>query len=181
MVKTFAGKGKPPSLVTWDGTVPGGKAAPAGSVYQAVLTVLTSVGTKKSVKSPKLQCEVGAYTGKKALSINLVRVKFQPQAADLNAKSKEALLSAAKTLTMYKTDYHLEINGHCDNQEAKTKAVKLSRQRAQKVAAFLDAEANVPKDRMQVVGRGSSHPLAKGNSESDRTKNRRVEIVLYAK
>jgi outer membrane protein OmpA-like peptidoglycan-associated protein len=180
-MKTFKGKGKPPVAVSWDGSVSGGKAAPGGSVYQAILSVLTSVGTRNSARSAKLQCDVGAYTGKKALSINLVRVEFQPGATELSAKAKEALRSAAKTLTMYKTDYHLELNGHCDNKEAKVKVVELSRERAQIVANFLASDVNVPKDRMQVVGRGSSRPLAKGDSEGDMKKNRRVEIVLYAK
>jgi len=180
-VKIFKGKGRPPKTIFWNGKLDGGKVAKAGSIYRGVLTVTTTLGTQATAKSAQLQCDVGAYTGKKALSINLVRVQFQPASSDLSAKAQQALIAAAKTLSMYKTDYHLEINGYCDRQETKGSTVELSRARARAVVDFLADKARVPRERMQAVGRGTSRLLAQGSSDSDRAKNRRVEIVLYAK
>ncbi|MBN1594488.1 OmpA family protein, partial [candidate division FCPU426 bacterium] len=179
-VRSITGKGNPPSSITWDGKLKSGQEADAGKVYRGVLQMATTLGTRLSVKSPNLQCDIGAFTSKKALAINLVRVQFAIDSADLDAAAKEALDAAAKTLDKYQTEYQLEINGHCDAAEGKGNAVELSRRRAQGVKEFFEKQTQVSAQRMQIVGRGSGQPLAEGRSDEEKAKNRRVEVVLYA-
>ena len=180
-IRTYGGEGRPPKNLLWDGDRSDGKPVQGGNIYRAVLTVVSGLRTTASAESTELQCDLGAYTGKKTLSINLVRVRFKSGAADLDEASQRALIRAAETLGRYKTDFHLKVTGHCDPAESKGKQVELSRDRAQIVAGFMKKQGKITPDKIQTVGRGSQQPLSREDTGPARAKNRRVEVVLFAK
>ncbi|MEW6515701.1 MAG: OmpA family protein [candidate division FCPU426 bacterium] len=175
----MTGKGALPSAIAWDGFL-GGKKAKAGAVYQAVLTVTTALGTQASAKSGMLQCGVGEVTGQKALTMNLVQVRFAANSAERSAEGEQALTQAAQTLERYPTKYLLQIIGHCSPREKSEHALELSRTRAQTVADYLIREKGLPGDRIQVIGKGASQPISNEEDEAADAKNRRVEVVLFA-
>lgn len=180
VVRIFSGKGRPPSSLEWDGADSEGNPAESGRLYRGVLTVFSEVETSVTADSPQIQCDLSAYSGKQALAINLVRILFGPGDAQLDAAAQNALNAAVTALTQYKTDFELQIIGHCTPRES-AKPVELSRERAGKVAEFLVQVGKVSAEKIQTVGRGDSQPFAKETSEEATRKNRRVEVLLIAR
>ena len=73
--------------------------------------------------------------------------------------------------------YHLTISGHTDNQGSSVSNLRLSKNRAESVAHYLES-MGIPRDMMSVVGYGESQPIASNTSSYGRSRNRRVEIKL---
>lgn len=180
-VRVLAGNGAPPEAMIWDGKDGGGQNVAGGKVFRAALKLISAVGTEQSAEAPPVQCDLGAYTGTQALTINLVRVSYPSGAAELSEEARKALRGAAEVVLRYKTDYQLRILGHCDLNEAKGRETELSRARAQGVTDFLATEGKIPSEKMETVGYGTDKPLTSGAAEEDQAKNRRAEVVLFAK
>ena len=75
----------------------------------------------------------------------------------------------------------VEIFGHTDATGTADGNNVLSQARANAVKAWLQKESptNYPDSRFaQVQGKGQSEPIADNNTESGRSKNRRVEIIM---
>jgi outer membrane protein OmpA-like peptidoglycan-associated protein len=73
--------------------------------------------------------------------------------------------------------YKIEIAGHTDDVGDEQNNLSLSERRAKTVANYL-IQKGIPKDRIVAVGYGESLPVVPNISESDRAKNRRVEIKI---
>ncbi len=180
-LRILEGEGVPPATIVWDGKDQDGKDLPGGKLIRAVLTVQSAVGTEETAEAPQLQSDLGAYTGKQALTINLVRVTFASEAADISEIAMKSLLDAAKVINQYKTDYSIRVLGYCDQKEAKGRETELSRLRAQKVLDYLVREGKIAAEKIQSVGYGNEKPLSTDPSDTEQMKNRRVEVVLFAK
>lgn len=96
----------------------------------------------------------------------------------LSQDSKEKLERLAETLKEY-DETNILVAGHTDNVGTDTYNMKLSERRADAVASFLNNKG-VKRARMSVNGYGESTPLVDNTSESDRDKNRRVELAIVA-
>jgi len=84
----------------------------------------------------------------------------------------------AKALLLY-NNTHVLVNGHTDNTGSDEINNALSRQRADSAGALL-IYYKVPQQRLQFWGMGSRHPIADNNTDTGRSRNRRVEfIILY--
>jgi outer membrane protein OmpA-like peptidoglycan-associated protein len=176
-VREFSGAGRPPDQVVWDGKDAAGQLVPGGRMYRGTLRLVSTLGTEASMESPEVQSDLGAYTGKQALTINLVRVTFSAGAADLGNAAQQALAEAVSVLKRYPTDYQLRVLGHCADQESPGREAELSRKRAQAVTEYFVTTGQIPAEKIQTVGYGSEKPL----STTEPEKNRSVEVVLYAK
>lgn len=75
-------------------------------------------------------------------------------------------------------DLKVRILGHTDDVGSEESNRKLSAARAKAVTDYLIAKG-LDKDRINYKGFGSSKPLVEGDSEAARSKNRRVEFLLY--
>ncbi|MDH5667499.1 MAG: OmpA family protein, partial [Nitrospira sp.] len=80
----------------------------------------------------------------------------------------------------------IRVEGHTDNVEIgpSLKArypsnLELSKARAGNVARYLVEKGSVDSARLQSVGYGDRKPVATNTNEEGRSKNRRVEVVLY--
>jgi len=71
----------------------------------------------------------------------------------------------------------LEISGHTDSYGKDSYNFQLSEKRA-KLAADLLRNYGVPASRMSTVGYGKTQPLKPNDTQENRIKNRRVEIIL---
>jgi OmpA-OmpF porin, OOP family len=71
----------------------------------------------------------------------------------------------------------LGVYGHTDNNGSDDVNIPLSEKRANAVKAYL-LKKGLKEARVEVKGLGSSQPIADNNTETGRSKNRRVEIVL---
>ncbi|MEO8561941.1 MAG: OmpA family protein [bacterium] len=96
----------------------------------------------------------------------------------LRAPAKDNLSSLSASLDKYPgTD--LLIVGHTDAQGSDSYNMTLSEKRAASAANYLVAQG-VSRARLRSMGRGESEPVASNDSETDRQKNRRVEVAIYA-
>jgi len=140
-----------------------------------------------------LQGDLRQYLEEKGLSDSIVldveerglvlrfqdSVLFEKSKADLIPRSREILKEIAVILAA--TDNAIRIEGHTDDLPIHTERFpsnwELSTSRATNVLRFLIQEG-LPPDKLSAVGYGEYHPLVPNTSEENRSKNRRVDIVI---
>jgi OOP family OmpA-OmpF porin len=101
-------------------------------------------------------------------------VSFETGRSALTTASYATLDEIAASLLAY-PEVRVEISGHTDNTGSRTTNVRLSRERAQAVRAYL-AQRGVPPSRMEVLGAGPDRPIATNATPEGRAQNRRVEL-----
>lgn len=104
---------------------------------------------------------------------------FEYNSVDLDDETEEYLDGLANELQQ-KEDLRLTITGHTDNVGADKFNQRLSEKRAEAVGGYL-IKRGVSADRFETQGKGMHAPLNDNKTESDRARNRRVEIVMYTK
>lgn len=92
----------------------------------------------------------------------------QPSHASLN---KVAALLIEK-------NFSLKLAGHTDNTGSMQTNMRLSKERAESVKAYLVSKGANP-SRIEATGYGPTQPIATNNTEQGRQQNRRVEFTLY--
>lgn len=141
-------------------------------------------------KMDKQKAELEKIDGAKVESVtdanNLQAIKvtfesgilFGFNKTELSATSKESLLKFAASLKETpETD--VTIYGHTDNVGSHDVNLKLSKQRAEKVADFLVANG-VDRNRLTTEGKAYDEPVADNSTAEGRAQNRRVEIYITA-
>jgi flagellar motor protein MotB len=106
-----------------------------------------------------------------------VYVEFDIDRASLRPSARPAVDEIVKLMQQNAT-LKVSIEGHTDDTGTAARNQPLSLARAETVRAELIAEGIAP-TRMKTAGFGSTRPLAKGTSEDDRARNRRVELVKF--
>jgi len=106
-------------------------------------------------------------------------VLFEKGRAELLAGSGDILKNVAGVLN--NVDNPIRIEGHTDDLPISTPRFpsnwELSTTRATNVLRYL-MERGMPGQRLSAVGYGEFHPLVPNDSEENRSKNRRVDIVI---
>lgn len=118
------------------------------------------------------------------LSVDLAeQIFFDSGRSTLNKGGKDVLKKVGEALKEYESKV-IRVVGHTDNVKiAKTLRDKfptnweLSVARATTVVRFLQ-DVGIPPQRMVASGRGEYDPVASNDTEEDRLKNRRIEIML---
>lgn len=103
----------------------------------------------------------------------------------IDEKGKQALTQLA-TVLKQQPEINIAVEGHTDSQKINNLGqIKdnwdLSVLRATSVVRFLTEEQKVESVRMTATGKGEFQPLAPNTSAENRSKNRRIEIVLSPK
>ncbi|WP_199137038.1 OmpA/MotB family protein [Pedobacter sp. ASV12] len=103
----------------------------------------------------------------------------------IDEKGKQALTQLA-TVLKQQPEINIAVEGHTDSQKINNLGqIKdnwdLSVLRATSVVRFLTEEQKVESVRMTATGKGEYQPLAPNTSAENRSKNRRIEIVLSPK
>lgn len=112
-------------------------------------------------------------------SIRLImpgNITFRTDSADINSSFYPVLNSVAKVLNKY-SNSTVMVSGHTDSTGSADYNLALSKSRAQSVAAYLQGQG-VKSSRFEVLGMGSSNPIASNADAAGRTQNRRVEIKI---
>lgn len=105
-------------------------------------------------------------------------ILFETNSSTLSSQSQDALMKFGQSL-QNNSETNIVISGHTDNTGTDAINEPLSEKRAESVANFLVSKG-VSRNRMTTVGNGSKQPVAENTSESGKSKNRRVEIVIVA-
>lgn len=103
----------------------------------------------------------------------------------IDEKGKQALTQLA-TVLKQQPEINIAVEGHTDSQKINNLGqIKdnwdLSVLRATSVVRFLTEEQKVESVRMTATGKGEFQPLGPNTSAENRSKNRRIEIVLSPK
>lgn len=106
-----------------------------------------------------------------------VSVEFATGKADLRSSSFAVLDEAAEALKAAGAEnYVFRVEGHTDITGSAETNLRLSRERAASVQAYLTGQAGIAPERLQTVGFGPRNPVASNETDDGRQKNRRVEI-----
>lgn len=103
-------------------------------------------------------------------------LEFDLGKATIRAKSYETLNRVAALLV--EKNFSLKLAGHTDNTGSKELNLRLSKERAESVKAYLVSQgANA--SRIEATGYGMGQPIATNKTAAGRQQNRRVEFTLY--
>ena len=105
-------------------------------------------------------------------------VYFDLDAYNISVEDKLRLNKLAERLRRPENQHlNLRIEGHCDDRGTRDYNFALGARRADAVARFLKAQG-VEADRIQTVSYGKERPVALGNTEAVRAKNRRSQFMV---
>lgn len=103
-------------------------------------------------------------------------LEFDLGKATIRASSHASLNKVAALLI--EKNFSLKLAGHTDNTGSMQTNMRLSKERAESVKAYLVSKgANA--SRIEATGYGPTQPIATNNTEQGRQQNRRVEFTLY--
>jgi chemotaxis protein MotB len=145
------------------------------STYNSMMTELQGEIKKGEIAVTQL---------KDRLSLSMVdRILFDSGSADVKKDGKKVLDRVAEILKKV-TDKQIRIEGHTDNVPVGPKVSKkfasnweLSAARAINVVKYLQEQGVDPK-LTSATGYGEFKPVASNDTDQDKAKNRRIEIVL---
>lgn len=125
-----------------------------------------------------IQDNIKEFSQVRAVQFHLEKdFKFSFGRTELNDEAKLYLDDLFKVL-QENPDYKLEVIGHTDNVGKHLVNFKLSEGRARSVAEYLE-EKGLNKERIKYHGKGDKDPVAPNDTEENRSKNRRVEFIIY--
>ena len=104
-------------------------------------------------------------------------VTFDTNRSEIKPQFYVVLNDVAGTLNKY-PQTTVDVIGHADSTGAADYNQGLSERRAGSVAEYLVTAGGVMRERLFVMGRGSSAPIADNSTPDGRAKNRRVEVIL---
>jgi OOP family OmpA-OmpF porin len=106
--------------------------------------------------------------------LNSSSIQFAIGLAEISPASS-ALIGRLAHLAQRCPDAKLEISGYTDNQGQPAVNLRLSKSRADAVAAAL-TRAGVDAKRLTAAGYGADRPIASNDTDAGRAKNRRIEM-----
>lgn len=127
---------------------------------------------KAAVKEPVQQFPDSYTSGQ---SIVIENLYFQEGTATLMNRSYRALENLVVALNQHPF-MEIEIIGYTDNKANETANRKLSKERAQAVFDYLKSQEVI--NPMTYKGMGPANPIAPNDTDANRAKNRRVELVI---
>ena len=108
--------------------------------------------------------------------VNLPDILFDVNKATLKQNAQNALAKLAGIVSLF-PNINLRIEGHTDSTGSDELNMRLSKDRAASVMAFLKQQG-VAEKRMSAEGYGPKIPVADNATAEGRARNRRVEIIL---
>jgi outer membrane protein OmpA-like peptidoglycan-associated protein len=142
----------------------------AAHYYKLAETKLTAPDYE-SINDAATMAEAIEHYGR----VPLYGIHFLSGRADLAPESVTVLRELAIMLDD-NPDWNIRIEGHTDNLGSKAENAVLSLHRALAVSAFLSGRG-VKKTRVTTMGMADGHPIAPNDTDANRAKNRRIEIV----
>lgn len=136
------------------------------------LNILQQAAFKQTITKVTAD-DIAKDLSKKGKSI--LYINFDLDKSDLTAQGKEVVTQISKALQKDKS-LQIAIEGHTDNSGDAARNKKLSNDRANSVMNNLIANG-IDKSRLTAKGFGSEKPLVANDSEDNKAKNRRVELI----
>jgi outer membrane protein OmpA-like peptidoglycan-associated protein len=103
-------------------------------------------------------------------------IKFKLGSAELTDDAKEQVRQLADAMKSEQlSKFHFLVEGHTDSIGRADYNLNLSKRRAQAVKDYLATAYNVPRNRLEAIGRGQTMPISA--SDPSNPANRRVQVV----
>lgn len=110
------------------------------------------------------------------------RLIFKSGSAEIEKESEDKVLAIGKDILANMPNKHIRVEGHTDNVPIKNSIYpsnwELSSARATNVLRILVEKGGLDPTLISAVGYGEYTPLVPNNSDANREKNRRVDIVI---
>lgn len=124
---------------------------------------------------PAEQSQLEALAFSDALKrLPISNVSFDPGSSNLTSGSRPVLDQLVTLLIAYPT-MRIRISGHTDNTGRSSVNLRISRERAERVAEYL-TRAGIEPGRLVAQGYGDSQPIADNSTDAGRAANRRIGI-----
>lgn len=165
-----------------------GKAAAIGAAVGSAVGASAGaiIGKKMDKKAEQLAALENAQVETVEDANGLTSIKVTFDSGILFATNKATLSNDSKTqLSKFAAqmqdlpDTDITIYGHTDNTGTAAVNEKLSQQRAQSVADYLNS-CGISSSRMTAEGKSYTMPVADNSTVEGRAQNRRVEVYIYA-
>jgi len=128
------------------------------------------------VKEPVIQKIVVTDEDRRVVDEAIQNLEFDLGKATIRPTSHSSLNKVAALLI--EKNFSLKLAGHTDNTGSMQTNMRLSKERAEAVKAYLVSKgANA--SRIEATGYGPTQPIADNNTAAGRQQNRRVEFTLY--
>ncbi len=111
-------------------------------------------------------------------TISDASINFAFDKSVLSDEAKSALDVIAQAIITTNENVYLEIQGHADSTGPEEYNQILAYERAKNVYNYLHLQHNVPLNRMNLYSYGEARPAADNDIAGNRSKNRRVSIVI---
>jgi chemotaxis protein MotB len=184
------GNGSPPSLVSGGSSgnslinFPATMPSPVipstmeASQYEAAEDAISSI-----IEAGNLGGNVSVQMTERGIKMSIdASLAFKSASAELEKDAKKEVLAIGKTILSKMPSKHIRIEGHTDdipiNSVKFPSNWELSSSRAINVLKLLVDEAGLNPKLVSPVAYGDSMPLVPNNSDANRQKNRRVDIVI---
>lgn len=105
-------------------------------------------------------------------------ILFGFDSSTLQPEAKTNIKKLADILKKY-PDSNILITGHTDSDGTENYNQTLSEKRAKSVSDYAMLQG-ITSSRLQTIGLGETEPIAANDTDSGKSKNRRVEIAIYA-
>jgi len=112
--------------------------------------------------------------------IRMIGLNFDSGQATLKPEHY-ALLSSLKTAIAEFPESNVVIEGHTDSFGSDALNLDLSQRRADAVKQYLLANTPISPANLTALGYGESRPVANNETNEGRTRNRRIDVVIYPK
>lgn len=127
-------------------------------------------------KAPVIQQIVVTDEDRRVVDEAIQNLEFDLGKATIRPSSHASLNKVA--VLLIEKNFSLRLAGHTDNTGSMQTNMRLSKERAEAVKAYLVSKGANP-SRIEATGFGPSQPIAPNNTEAGRQQNRRVEFTLY--
>lgn len=149
-------------------------------VYQAELKSIAD-SINNYTESEDIQDSVDVIRDKDKITIRFnSSLLFESGKATLKEQVKPYLNKISKT---FPEGYSVQIEGHTDNLKISNKEFasnwELSAFRGINVLKYIINNCGISSDKLSVAGYGEFRPIASNDTEEGRSKNRRVDIILF--
>jgi outer membrane protein OmpA-like peptidoglycan-associated protein len=109
--------------------------------------------------------------------LRLVGLTFDSGASQIRPESFDLLAKVEKAIDVFPRS-ELIIEGHTDSHGGDEFNQQLSQERAESVQQYMVNAMRIPTYRLIATGYGETRPVASNETESGRTRNRRIDIVI---
>jgi OOP family OmpA-OmpF porin len=140
-------------------------------------TVVDGSGCPIVIPAPVIKEKViVTEADRKIVNEAIKNLEFDLGKATIRAKSYPTLNRVAALLV--EKNFSLKLAGHTDNTGSMALNLRLSKERAESIKAYLVSQGANP-SRIEATGYGPNQPIATNKTAAGRQKNRRVEFTLY--